>query len=48
MKKRIFTIVTLTLVLIGLIFFVVKVIPKDNNYEGVLVQEQEFRGWQEV
>ena len=48
MKKRILTIVTLTLVLIGLIFFVVKIIPRDNNYEGVLVYEDEFRGWQEV
>lgn len=48
MKKKVFTIITLTLVLICLIFFVAMVIPKDNNYEGVLVQEEIYGGWEQV
>lgn len=49
MKKKLFTLITLALVLIGLIFFVTMVIlPKDNNYEGVLVQEETYGGWQQT
>lgn len=48
MKKRVFAIVTITLVLIGLIFFTVKNMPRQDKYEGVLVKEDQYSGWQEV
>ncbi|MFA9464256.1 MAG: hypothetical protein ACERKN_08160 [Velocimicrobium sp.] len=48
MKKRIFAIVTLTLVLIGLIFFVMKSSPKEEKNEGVFVKEEIDRGWKEI
>lgn len=48
MKKRVFAIVTVALVLIGLIFFTIKVYPKEKDYEGVLVQEEYLSRWQEI
>ena len=44
MRKRIFTMLTLTLVLIGLIFFAVSLYPEEESFEGVLVKNEAVDG----
>lgn len=48
MKKRMAAILTLTLVLIGLIFLVFYNSPEKESYKGVLVKSEEISRWQTV